>query len=30
VNVMEQTLVLNVTYEPLKIADWQRAITLGS
>lgn len=25
---MEQTLVLNATYEPLKIVDWQRAITL--
>ena len=25
---MEQTLVLNVTYEPLKVVDWQRAITL--
>lgn len=25
---MEMTLVLNATYEPLKIVDWQRAITL--
>ncbi len=25
---MEQTLVLNQSYEPLKIVDWQRAITL--
>jgi 5-methylcytosine-specific restriction endonuclease McrA len=25
---MEQTLVLNVTYEPLKVVDWQRAVTL--
>lgn len=25
---MEQTLVLNATYEPLKIVDWQRAVTL--
>jgi 5-methylcytosine-specific restriction endonuclease McrA len=25
---MEQTLVLNATYEPIKIIDWQRAITL--
>lgn len=25
---MEQTLVLNATYEPLKIVDWQRAIVL--
>lgn len=25
---MEQTLVLNATYEPIKIVDWQRAITL--
>ena len=25
---MEQTLVLNVTFEPLKVVDWQRAITL--
>jgi len=25
---MEQTLVLNATYEPVKIVDWQRAITL--
>lgn len=25
---MEQTLVLNASYEPLKIVDWQRAITL--
>jgi len=25
---MEQTLLLNATYEPLKVVDWQRAITL--
>ncbi len=25
---MEQTLLLNATYEPLTIVDWQRAITL--
>lgn len=25
---MEQTLVLNATYEPIKIVAWQRAITL--
>ena len=25
---MEQTLILNATYEPLKVVDWQRAITL--
>jgi len=25
---MQQTLVLNATYEPIKIVDWQRAITL--
>lgn len=25
---MEQTLVLNASYEPLKVVDWQRAITL--
>ena len=25
---MEQTLVLNAPYEPVKIVDWQRAITL--
>ena len=25
---MEQTLVLNATYEPLKVVDWQRAMTL--
>lgn len=25
---MEQTLVLNVTYEPIKVVDWQRAMTL--
>ena len=25
---MQQTLVLNATYEPVKIVDWQRAITL--
>jgi 5-methylcytosine-specific restriction endonuclease McrA len=26
--MVEQTLVLNVTYEPIKIVDWQRAMTL--
>lgn len=25
---MEQTLILNVTYEPLKVVDWQRAMVL--
>jgi 5-methylcytosine-specific restriction endonuclease McrA len=25
---MEQTLVLNASFEPLKVIDWQRAITL--
>jgi 5-methylcytosine-specific restriction endonuclease McrA len=25
---MEQVLLLNITYEPLKIIDWKRAITL--
>lgn len=25
---MEKTLVLNASYEPLKVVDWQRAITL--
>ena len=25
---MEQTLLLNASYEPLKVVDWQRAITL--
>ncbi|HYM22518.1 MAG TPA: HNH endonuclease, partial [Vicinamibacterales bacterium] len=25
---MEQTLLLNATYEPLKIVDWQKALTL--
>ena len=25
---MEQTLLLNATYEPLKVVDWRRAITL--
>ena len=25
---MEQTLVLNATFEPIKVVDWQRAITL--
>ncbi len=25
---MEQTLLLNATYEPLKIVHWQKAITL--
>ena len=25
---MEQTLVLNASFEPLKVVDWQRAITL--
>lgn len=27
---MEQTLVLNATFEPIKVVDWQRAITLWS
>ena len=27
-NKMEQTLLLNATYEPLKIVDWRKAITL--
>lgn len=27
---MEQTLLLNATYEPIKIVDWQKAITLWS
>ena len=26
--VMEQTLLLNATYEPLKVVHWQKAITL--
>ena len=25
---MEQTLLLNATYEPLKVVNWQKAITL--
>ena len=25
---MEQTLVLNATYEPLGVVSWQRAMTL--
>ena len=25
---MEQTLVLNASYEPLKVVSWQRAMTL--
>ena len=25
---MERTLLLNATYEPLKVVDWRRAITL--
>ena len=25
---MEQTLILNATYEPIKVVDWQRAIVL--
>ena len=25
---MEQTLLLNATYEPLKVVHWQKAITL--
>ncbi|HEY6510025.1 MAG TPA: HNH endonuclease, partial [Vicinamibacterales bacterium] len=25
---MEQTLLLNASYEPLKVVDWQKAITL--
>ncbi len=25
---MEQTLVLNATFEPIKVVDWQRAMTL--
>ena len=28
VSVMVQTLLLNATYEPLKVIDWQRAMTL--
>lgn len=27
---MEQTLLLNATYEPIKVVDWQKAITLWS
>ena len=26
--VMEQTLLLNASYEPLKVLNWQKAITL--
>src|SRR4026207_1979731 len=26
--VMEQTLLLNATYEPLKVVHWQKAVTL--
>ena len=26
--VMEQTLLLNATYEPLRVVHWQKAITL--
>ena len=25
---MEQTLLLNATYEPLKVVDWRKAVTL--
>ena len=25
---MEQTLLLNATYEPLKVVHWQKAVTL--
>ena len=25
---MEQTLLLNASYEPLKIVNWQKAVTL--
>ena len=25
---MEQTLLLNATYEPLKVVDWRKAITM--
>jgi hypothetical protein len=25
---MEQTLLLNATYEPLRVVHWQKAITL--
>ena len=25
---MEQTLLLNASYEPLKVVHWQKAITL--
>ena len=25
---MEQTLLLNATYEPLKVVNWQKAVTL--
>ena len=25
---MEQTLLLNATYEPLKVVHWQKAMTL--
>ena len=27
-NAMEQTLLLNATYEPLKVVHWQKAVTL--
>ena len=27
---MEQTLLLNATYEPLKVVHWQKAVTLGA
>ena len=27
-NLMEQTLLLNATYEPLKVVRWQKAVTL--
>jgi hypothetical protein len=26
--IMEQTLLLNATYEPLRVVHWQKAITL--
>ncbi|MBI3622222.1 MAG: HNH endonuclease, partial [Nitrospirae bacterium] len=26
---MERALLLNATYEPLKVIDWQRAVTLS-
>jgi hypothetical protein len=25
---MEKTLLLNITYEPLRVISWQKAITL--